>query len=558
MAKFKSNSKLAEVLDKQTSSEQMKAAAKIPEYDTKNIQGFNAYSIDDVKRLISMLNTCKLEPQFYRSESDTMKELQDLVEKLASKDPLFVSQIIRFSRCHEKGAGMRSINQVAAALLVPFLRGTDWGEKFFSIWDKKRNKGGTIFRLDDMLEIQIIYKYLNGGTSIKGNGKALANCMKRAFRTILEKADEYQLKKYEDTTRIMSKLTHPNPEKAFAKSIVDGTEYATFDAICKGLKVQVKTHESMQSEAGQIVAQAVKEGKISKAQAEVTLREAKAANWKELLDEGKLGILAALRNLHNMLLTKDSNIVDKVCKLVSNTNLLKAGKIMPYQIDFAYEVLKNDSEVNFGSDYRKICNALEQGIEGCVCNLQEQLPGRNLIFYDKSGSMGGYWSSGHVMIEGKQSTTSCAQKAALLAAMLAKGTNADVIKFGDRPVKVSYSLKSSVFDLAKQFEDASDGCTDLSRAFDLLIKEKRVYDRIFIISDNECNRGSNREAYKSYVRNVCDPYIYMIDMASYGTAPIMSDKVRMLFGYSTTIFDQVKDVEFNPEAVIDIIRSIEF
>ena len=58
----------------------------------------NAYSVADELRLLAMLNTLKVEPQFYRSENDTMKELRDLIERVGLKDPYFVAQAIVWSR----------------------------------------------------------------------------------------------------------------------------------------------------------------------------------------------------------------------------------------------------------------------------------------------------------------------------------------------------------------------------------------------------------------------------------------------------------------------------
>jgi len=43
----------------------------VPTPDTVNRQGYEAYSLPDELRLLSMLNTLKLEPQFYRSETQT-------------------------------------------------------------------------------------------------------------------------------------------------------------------------------------------------------------------------------------------------------------------------------------------------------------------------------------------------------------------------------------------------------------------------------------------------------------------------------------------------------
>ena len=64
----------------------------MPKEDTVNRQGYDAYSLSDEFRLITMLNTLKLKDQYYRDEDTTMKELRDLVEKIGMKNPYFLAR----------------------------------------------------------------------------------------------------------------------------------------------------------------------------------------------------------------------------------------------------------------------------------------------------------------------------------------------------------------------------------------------------------------------------------------------------------------------------------
>jgi hypothetical protein len=367
--------------------------------------------------------------------------------------------------------------------------------------------------------------------------------------------DSYLIFKYKDSLIDLINLSHPDSKKSKAtvKVEIDGkeVEMKAIDALMKGYKVSADTWETAQSEAGQEVAKAVREGKISEKQAEQVLKEAKNDNWESLLNDGKLGILAALRNLNNMLKGGRQSVIDKVCALVSNGDLLRAGKIMPYQIDLATETLVA-SRVLDGMQLRQVLGALEKGIENSVMNLREALPGRNLVIMDCSGSM-------HTAVRFSQTqsgASSCASKAALIAAMILKATNADLVRFGSSADYTNYNPNNSVFEIASRIKDDNYGCTYLSRAFELIARQGKKYDRIFILSDNECNGGCNKTAYKNYVRNIGDPYIYSIDMASYGTMPIKSDKVHYFFGYGYAMFDAVAADEFNPNAVIDKIRAI--
>lgn len=541
------NTQLKNALGAMASKETVKAVAAIPKENTKNRQGCAAYSLSDELRLISMLNTIKLEPQFYRSENQTMRELRDLIERIGLKDPYFVAQAIVYSRC--LGEGMRSVNHLAAALLAPFISGKEYAKRFYGLWDKKEKKGGCIYRVDDMSEIKDVYAALNKST--------LSNSMKKGFAAVLEALDTYQLAKYKDTVIDMANLTHPKSALSKAEIVVDGKKMKVIDALMKGIAVSADTWEVANSEAGQEVAKAVKAGKLTKAEAEVTLANAKNDNWEAMLTEGKLGILAAIRNIRSMLKSPRKEVIDALCKLVSNGQAIRDGKIMPYQIDYAYEVVKK--EFSNSADGRRVMEALLKGYEYAVPNLAEALPGRTCVMVDCSGSMNTYCSQA-----GQRSNiaSTAAEKAGLIAATIAKATNADVVRFGSHAEFYSYDPNESVFSLGRKIGHDNMGGTSIPSAFDLIHNAKRQYDRIILLSDNECNARGYWSgnwvsgAYKKYVHDVANPYVYAVDLAAYGTTPIAGDKVNYYFGYGFAMFEDIASKEFNPSAHIEAIRKI--
>ena len=541
------NTQLKNALGAMASKETVKAVAAIPTENAKNRQGCAAYSLSDELRLISMLNTIKLEPQFYRSENQTMRELRDLIERIGLKDPYFVAQAIVYSRC--LGEGMRSVNHLAAALLAPFISGKEYAKRFYGLWDKKEKKGGCIYRVDDMSEIKDVYAALNKST--------LSNSMKKGFAAVLEALDTYQLAKYKDTVIDMANLTHPKSALSKAEIVVDGKKMKVIDALMKGIAVSADTWEVANSEAGQEVSKAVKAGKLTKAEAEVTLANAKNDNWEAMLTEGKLGILAAIRNIRSMLKSPRKEVIDALCKLVSNGQAIRDGKIMPYQIDYAYEVVKK--EFSNSADGRRVMEALLKGYEYAVPNLAEALPGRTCVMVDCSGSMNTYCSQA-----GQRSNiaSTAAEKAGLIAATIAKATNADVVRFGSHAEFYSYDPNESVFSLGRKIGHDNMGGTSIPSAFDLIHNAKRQYDRIILLSDNECNARGYWSgdwvsgAYKKYVHDVANPYVYAVDLAAYGTTPIAGDKVNYYFGYGFAMFEDIASKEFNPSAHIEAIRKI--
>jgi hypothetical protein len=539
MSKFR-NKNLRDSLASMKPNPKSVEALAIPKPTAKNRQGHNAYTMDKWLRLLTMLNTLKLENQFYRSENETMRELKSLVDSCAKEDTYLVAQCIVYSRC--VGEGMRSVNHLAASYLAPHCSGLDWAKRFYSLWNKKTQAGGTIFRPDDMSEIIACFSAMN-------KTKA-TNSMKKGFAAAIESMDAYQILKYKKDMIDVINLVHPSPKNS--KSLVDynGEKVNVIDAVIKGLSVSADTWEVAQSDAGQEVAKAVKAGKIDDTQAKEILKEAKAENWNALLSEGKLGILAALRNIRNIMKTvSDSKTIDTLCALLSNGEAIRKGKIMPYQIDLANEVLNSEfSDMNA----RKISKALLKGYEDAVPNLAEMLPGRNLVLVDMSGSMTTRVADPKRVTN---YTSSCADKACLIAATIAKATNADVIGFGSNAKEISWNANSDVFSIAKNMK-TDMGMTNLGSAWDLANRLGRQYDRVFVLSDNECNRGSSYNSYMGYVKSLGGPYVYSVDMAAYGTTQLAGDKVRYYYGYGYSMFDDIAKSEFNPNFHLEKVRKI--
>ena len=540
------NAQLKSALNSIPTKERIEESQNIPVEDTVNRQGYAAYSLPDELRLISMLNTLKLEPQYYRSENETMKELRDLIERIGSKDPYFVAQAIVYSRCMRDG--MRSINHLGAALLAPFASKQEWAKRFYGPFDKKNKRGGCIYRVDDMSEIKDVFSALNKSS--------LTNSMKKGFAKVIEQLDTYQLAKYRKTIIDIANLVHPNSKNSNALIKNEKNEdVKTLDAIMQGITVTADTWEAAQSDAGQKVAEAVKQGKITKEDAEKVLKEAKNDNWESLLTENKLGILAALRNIRNMMKEPRTEVIDKLCALISDKDKIRKGLIMPYQMDSAYEILR--SEFASYDKYNQVCAALTKGYEDAIPNIKEKLHGKTCIMVDCSGSMNDKCRNG-------RNTMRCSaiEKASLIAATLAKATDADIVRFGSYAEYFKYNKNKNVFELAKNIAHADMGGTNIPAAWELIRRDGKKYDRVILLSDNECNSSWTgnywtRGAYKEYVHDVCSPYVYCVDFCSYGTTPLKGDKVSYYFGYGYSLFEDIVNNEFNPIEHIDKVRQVE-
>lgn len=517
----------------QSSSER---TLQLPRPDAKNIQGFEAYSMDKWQRLISMLTTLKVQDQFYKKASDQLVELKSVVDQCAKEDAILVAKAIVWARCISDG--MRTISQVATAFLIPHLDSTVRGQ-LLNLWNKKAQKGGTIFRADDMSVIVEVLKL---------TGQKLPRKLVRTFASNLESLEPYSLLKYKKDMIDLINLVHPNPN-ASKKVEYNGEQVSVLTALMKGLPVSADTWEVAQSDAGQQVAKAVKEGKITKEEASEILVEAKNENWNNLLSEGKLGILAALRNLRNILKTGTPETIDLLCNLVSDGDLIRKGKVLPHQLDTATQIVLDEFS---NMESRKIVTALCQGYESAIPNLAEVMTGKTCVFLDVSGSMN------TMMMDANQKRIgNCLQKAALITATIAKATNADIIVFEGHAKRVQYNPNMDVWSLAKSLH-LSGGSTNMAAPWSLITNEKAQYDRIVVVSDNEANGSSQYAAYKNYIEKVADPYVYSIDLAAYGTHILKGEKLRYYYGYGYEWMNQIMKGEVKLADVLDEISKVEF
>ena len=84
------NAQLKNALGAMATKERIAEVASIPAEDTVNRQGLPAYSLTDELRLLSMLNTLKIQNQYYRDEDTMLRELRGLVERIGMNKPYFL------------------------------------------------------------------------------------------------------------------------------------------------------------------------------------------------------------------------------------------------------------------------------------------------------------------------------------------------------------------------------------------------------------------------------------------------------------------------------------
>jgi hypothetical protein len=483
-----------------------------------------------------------VENTFYESGSEKESRLTTLIETLSTKDVDFIAKALIYARTV---LGQRSITHIGAAVLAKFLSGSNLGSRFFSKRSRGKNEGGIIYRLDDMLEIAAAYMTLNPN-------KPLSNGIKKGFKIALENADEYELAKYQGKTRSISlidlvNLVHPKPSEKMKP---------VFEKLMKGELKQFNTVEDKNSKAGQIVAQQVKEGTLSAQEAEEKVRDMKGENFADLISNRKIGYLALIRNLRNILNTSLSpNTVTDMCNLLTDEIFIKKSLVFPHQIDLALEVLLQDSSALLTSKVKQqIIQALNTAYELSIPNLKELFPeGRTAVVYDSSGSM-----TTKIRTSTGVGSKSAIEKAALIAATLAKGVSCDVYTFSDTcSLMTGYNTGDSINTLKAYFlSKAMGSATYFSSIFNTFTTLNKAYDRVIIVSDMQ-GADEVRSPLKSYSNHVgINPYIYCINLCGYSTTMVSGPKVYQLHGYTSEIYEIMKRVEFDPRAVLNDIEAI--
>ena len=534
--------------------------------------------------LIGILST-GLDNTFYEREGEREKRFAEVLNKVATKDTKFAAQALVYARTK---FGQRTVTHRGAVELIKHLQGNELGKRFFSKRVRNRNEGGIVYRLDDMTEILACYL---AKTGLKPEDKwTMPNSIKKGFRDAIENADAYQLAKYQMKNKAVSlvdivNLVHPKetdvqgtidvPMDVYAKAI-DGTKFAketvpagevvkvpALKALVLGILKQFNTVEDKNTEAGKKVAEAVKAGEITKDEAKVQLNESKTDNYKELIETKKIGYLALLRNLRNILKTNDSALLDKACELLIEPAFIKKSLVWPHVIDLAQDIMLLEFS---GAQMAKVTKALGEAYELSIPNLQKLLPeGKTAVVFDTSASMGGgQWSySRKVAGPGNKAINSSpAEKAALVAATFAKGVFGDVYHFANHAQKiVGWNPNDSINSLKKKFMSYSGKVghgTDFGSCFNLFVDQNTQYDRVLIISDEQDGYGNVESKYGAYCAKFGTPYVYIINVCGYAnTAPVKSgNRVFRLYGYTQDIYEKIPQVEINPNVLIEEIKKI--
>lgn len=450
--------------------------------NSTNMAGGAAYSRDSIKQDIAttILSSMLKGDSFYESEKDRLQRIELMVsdEKLSE----FTAKAMVYARTV---GNLRSISHFLATILAEKVKGSTF---------LRPALGKTFIRPDDLTETLSLWNSRNDSN--------IPNVLRRAFKDSLETFDNYQLKKYAGEKRAVKlrdvvKIARPVP-----------TERANFKALIEGTLPNIAT------------AQTVNAGSTG---------SERASNYKAMLKERKLGYMAALKNIRNILNAgADAETIDMLCSLFENEKACLNSKCLPFRFTDAYREIK---DLNFDRFLiKKLISSVETGFKISARNTGlVEGDERIAILLDESGSM-----SGKPFEVGKT----------LMAAMLTGLNTNNAIGYCWSDYSREVSVSGSPFEFIDRTRTQGGG-TNLAGSFKGLMDSRTKVDVIVIFTDMQQNYFSG--GYSGNIDTMVAEYrkispnvkILFWNLEGYGGgAPLKLNKdILEVSGYSDKILE---------------------
>ena len=489
-----------------------------------NYEGEKAYVLTPEMELYAAVVTAGLSDNFYETGNTRLASIQALILKNKAE---FVAKLAVYAR---NQMYMRSVPMVLAVELAK----TNSGNALVS-----KTVNAVVKRADEITELLAYYQLANNRKGTKKLNQ-LSKQIQKGLSEAFNRFDEYQFAKYNRMTEIKLRdalfLVHPKAK--------DDAQQEIFTKIATNNLSVTYTWETELSALGQV-----------KYVTEEAKAEALKLKWEELIDSGKIGYMALMRNLCNIL---EANVsvthIKKVCDYLANENAVANSKQLPFRFLAAYREIKI-----LESEYvSMILNALEEAVVASAKNLK----GFNeltsvLIACDVSGSM--------------QKAVSAKSKImlfdiGLMLGMLLQSKCKRVVTgmFGDTWKVInmpSRALLSNVNEYYKR-EGEVGYSTNGYAVIDDLINRKVVMDKIMLFTDcqlwdSKFEGASLDKSWKAYKQIAPHAKLYLFDLAGYGNTPLSMQRndVCLIAGWSDKVFDVLHAIE-NGEHAVEKIKQV--
>jgi 60 kDa SS-A/Ro ribonucleoprotein len=490
-----------------------------------NYEGAKAYAMTPEMELYAAVVTAGLSDSFYEKKDNRLDRIRQL---MAQNAPEYIARLAVYTR---QQMHLRSVSMVLAVELAKINKGNDLVSKTVN---------GVVYRADEITELLAYYQMANARTGPKKLNK-LSKQVQKGLATAFNKFDEYQFAKYNRDAEIKLRdalfVVHPKARNEAQQTL--------FQKIAADSLAVPYTWETELSALGQI-----------KFESPAKRSSAVTAKWEELIDSGKLGYMALMRNLRNIL---DANVsvmhVKKVCSYLADAEAVAKSKQLPFRFLSAYREIKE-----LKSDFvSQVLSALEVAVIYSIRNLKGfEDDTRVLIACDVSGSM--------------QKPISPKSKVllydiGLVLGMLMQSKCKRVVTgmFGDR-WKIINMPSGNVLSNAYEFyrrEGEVGYSTNGYKVIDDLLYRKVKMDKILIFTDcqmwnSEGTMSTIEHSWLAYKAFAPDAVLYLFDLAGLGQTPLrlVKNDVFLIAGWSDKVFDVLHAIECG-EGVVEKIKAIE-
>lgn len=490
-----------------------------------NYEDGEAYLLSDEMELYSAVVTSTLSNKFYETASEQIERISELVGKC---NPVFVAQLAVYAR---QQMNLRSI----PLFLVVELAKVHSGDNLVSKTIEK-----VVMRADEIMELLICYQWRNPKKGVK-KLSALSHQVQTGLRNVFNRFDEYQFAKYNrDNLEVKLRdalfIVHPKAK--------DEAQQALFDKIVSKSLDTPYTWETELSALGQ-----------QEYETEEDKNEGVKSKWEELIESGKLGYMALLRNLRNILdADVDAEIVKDVAERIGNPYEVARSRQFPFRYLSAYRELRS----NHNGNTHVVMGALE---EACLATAQNiagfDQDTRVLLACDVSGSM-------YSPISARSSVKN--YDVGLVLAMLLKNRCENVITgiFGDTWKVINMPSKGILANVECMYrcEGEVGYSTNGYKVIEYLRTQNIKMDKVMMFTDcqmwNSYGNGDTIQSeWKKYKRMYPNAKLYLFDLAGYGQSPvtIIDNDVTLIAGWSDKVFDMLSAIE-NGSGAIEEIKKI--
>ena len=419
---------------------------------------------------------------------DNTADLIATLQRVIKTDPAFVSKLAVFAR---REFNMRSVAHVLTAYLAHEVEGKPY------VKDTIR---GICLRGDDATELMAFY--------LNTFGRPIPNSVRKGINAVFTGFDEYTLAKYKGEgnalkMRDLVLLCHPAPKS--------DEQSEMWKRLLEGKLATPYTWES-----------------------ELSAKGNNKQTWEQLIDSGKMGYMGTIRNLRNIINAKPSNI-EKVWQTIENPSAVKRSKQLPFRFLSAYKQVG-------GIAGSRGLDALEAAVEASTANLPK-LPGTTVIAVDTSGSMSCSVSA--------KSDVRCCEIGWMLGMIANRICDNSYFYTFDTSIQQYYVSRRAGILYTVAHNSTPGGGTNMGLPFEKMIHDRIKADRVIVISDNECNRGSTWyqrktiQALADEARRATgqDFWVHAIDLMGYGTQQFAGPKTNLIAGWSEKVFNFIQIAE---------------